>query len=301
MKVTVVIVSYNTAHLLPQCLDSVKSQKFSGKINVVIIDVGKDETEELIKKSYAWVDYISYPQNDGFGKANNLGMRKYYDQSDYFLILNPDTKLEQENLFKMVSFMETDKRVAILSCKLVLPNGKLDRGCKRGFPTPWKSMCRFLFLDRVFPKTKTFGGYNLTYLDENMTHEVDSVKGAYMLVRKSVINDVGMFDEDYWMYGEDLDWCYRMKQKNWKVVYHPGAKCIHYQGASSGLKKESKKITKASKKTQIKAIRAFHESMHIFYDKHYSNRYPWWVNRMVMFSVNIKMEIALLAAKIKKY
>lgn len=293
MQVTIIIVSYNTAHLLPQCLDSIKNQSYKGKIQTVVIDTGYDDTEKIVRKSYPGVDYIPYPQNDGFGKANNLGMKKYYNQTDYFLILNPDTKLAKGNIEKMEFYLEKHPKVSVVSSKLILPDGTFDRGCKRGFPTPWKSMGRFLFLDRLFPKSKLFGGYNLTYLDENGIHEVDSVKGAYMLIRKKALEEVGLFDEAYFMYGEDLDLCYRFKQKGWKVVYNSESYCIHYQGVSSGIKKGSHHLTKASKETRIRAIRAFHEAMHIFYHKHFRNRYPSLVNRLVMLTVNIKMEIAL--------
>ena len=297
--ISIIIVSYNTFHFLPQCLNSIKEQTFRGKIKVVLIDTGNDGTEKLVKNKYPWVVYIPYPQNDGFGKANNIGIKKYYDQTDYFLILNPDTKLAADNLEKMVNYLNKNPRVSVVSSKLILPNGKLDRGCKRGFPTPWKSMGRFLFLDRVFPKTKLFGGYNLTYLDENGIHEVDSVKGAYMLVRKKAIDEIGMFDESFFMYGEDLDWCYRFKQKGWKIVYNSESHCIHYQGVSSGIKKNSQEFTKASKETKLRAIRSFHEAMHIFYDKHYKERYNPLITKSVMITVNIKMEVALLLARIK--
>ncbi|OGB63602.1 hypothetical protein A2X44_01205 [candidate division CPR3 bacterium GWF2_35_18] len=299
MNVSIIIVSYNAVHFLPQCLDSVKNQTYKGRVKTVVIDTGNDGTETVVKQKYPWVYYIPYSKNDGFGKANNIGIKKYYDQTDYFLILNPDTKLASDNLEKMVSYLDKNSKVSVVSSKLILPDGKLDRGCKRGFPTPWKSMGRFLFLDRIFPRTKLFGGYNLTYLDEDGIHEVDSVKGAYMLVRKKAIDEVGMFDESFFMYGEDLDWCYRFKEKGWKIIYNSQSHCIHYQGISSGIKKNSHKLTKATKETKLRSIRAFHESMHIFYDKHYKKRYHPLVNKIVMASVNIKMEVALILAKVK--
>lgn len=298
--VSIIIVSYNAAHVLPQCLNSIKKQSYKGEINTVLIDTGNDETAQLMHQYYPHVDYISYSQNDGFGKANNIGIKKYYGETEFFLILNPDTNLAADNLTKMVKYLKDHPKVSVVSSKLILPDGRLDRGCKRGFPTPWRSLGRFLFLDRVFPKSKLFGGYNLTYLDENGIHEVDSVKGAYMLVRKEAITEVGMFDEAFFMYGEDLDWCYRFKQKGWKVVYNADTYCIHYQGVSSGIKKESRDLTKATLPHKIKMIKAFHESMHIFYDKHYKDKYPWWLNKMVMMTINLKMEIALMMARIKR-
>ncbi len=298
-ELTIVIVTYNSSHFLVSCLNSIQTQTYKGKINVVVVDTGDDDTAQTLNQSYPWVDYIPYPVNDGFGRANNLGIKKYYDQTNYFLILNPDTKLHHDNLEKMVDYLEKHLDVSVVSSKLVLPDGRLDKGCKRGFPTPWRSVGRFLFLDRVFPKSKMWGGYNLTYLDENGIHEVDSVKGAYMLVRKTAIDEVGLFDETFFMYGEDLDWCYRFRQKDWKVVYNPESQVIHYQGVSSGIKKESAKLTQASKETKERSIRAFHEAMHIFYHKHYEEKYPWIVNKMVMVSVNVKMEVALLLLRIR--
>ena len=159
--------------------------------------------------------------------------------------------------------METHEDIGILGCKVILPDNSLDKACRRSFPDFNVSFYRMTGLSHLFPKSKRFGRYNLTYLDENDTYEVDCVVGAFMMVRSKAIKDVGLLDEIFFMYGEDIDWCYRIKAANWKIIYYSDAKIIHYKGASS------------SKTQNIKLTYEFYRAMYIFYNKHYKDNYPW--------------------------
>ena len=159
--------------------------------------------------------------------------------------------------------MDTHEDVGALGCKVVLPDGKLDKACRRSFPTFSVSFYKMTGLSSLFPKNKRFGRYNLTYLSEDETYEVDCIVGAFMLVRSKTIQEVGLLDEIFFMYGEDIDWCYRIKAENWKIIYYSDAKIVHYKGASNN-RKQNKKLTYE-----------FYRAMYIFYNKHYKEGYPW--------------------------
>jgi len=182
--------------------------------------------------------------------------------SKYILLLNSDTKIINDCLEKCLKFMDTDKNIGALGCKVMLSNGSLDKACRRSYPNVKVSFYRMTGLSHIFPKSKRFNKYNLTYLDENGIYDVDCLSGAFMLLRSEVLSQVGFLDENFFMYGEDIDYCYRIKKNGWKVNYYGEAKVIHYKGASS-------------KKQESKLLYEFYKSMHIFYNKHYEKEYPW--------------------------
>ncbi len=166
-------------------------------------------------------------------------------------------------LEESMNYMDSNEDIGALGCKVVLPDNKLDKACRRSFPKFSVSFYKMTGLARIFPKNKRFGQYNLTYLSEDETYEVDCIVGAFMMVRSKTIQEVGLLDEIFFMYGEDIDWCYRIKASNWKIVYFSDAKIIHYKGASSS-KKQNKKLNYE-----------FYRAMYIFYNKHYKEGYPW--------------------------
>lgn len=169
--------------------------------------------------------------NLGFARANNLGAKQA--NGKYLLILNPDTLLQEDTLEKIIEFYETDFKLGAVTCKLVLPNGRLDLACRRSFPNPSVAVYRMLGFSKLFPKSKIFGKYNLTYLDENQSYEVESICGAFMFIKKDIFDKVNGFDEDYFMYGEDLDLCFRIKKAGYKIFYYSGTSTIHFKGEST--------------------------------------------------------------------
>ena len=218
--------------------------------------------EDFLKESEdGLIKFILNPENRGFAHANNLALKK--TQSEYVLLLNSDTVVLDNCLEASLNYMETHQDTGALGCKVVLPDNTLDKACRRSFPDFYVSFYRMTGLSRLFPKSKRFGRYNLTYLDEDETYEVDCVVGAFMLVRQKTIQEVGLLDETFFMYGEDIDWCYRIKAANWKIIYFSDAKIIHYKGASYS-KKQNKRLTYE-----------FYRAMYIFYNKHYKEGYPW--------------------------
>jgi O-antigen biosynthesis protein len=252
--ISIVIVNYNVRDHIDACLASIyKSNNEKYKIEIYVVDNNSiDGSSNFIRGKYPEVKLIDNNKNLGFSKANNLALKKV--TGNYVLILNPDTILEEGTFEKLIKFCEENKESGAVSSKLIQANGKLDMACKRSFPSFSVALPKILGLSRLFPKSKLFGKYNLTYLDENETHEVDAVCGAFMFIPKPVLDKSGIFDEDYFMYGEDLDLCYRIKQKGYKIYYYPEVKTIHLKGEST-------------RKSGIAYVNNFYGAMNIFVKK----------------------------------
>lgn len=286
MDVSIIIVSYNTKNLLADCIKSIKSTDNNLNVEIFVVDNNSsDATAEYIKKNFKQVNLIENKQNFGFSKANNQALK--IAKGKYVLILNPDTKLFKDTLKSMYDFMEKNTNVGISTCRVELASGELDRDCRRRFPTPWRAFTHFSGLSKIFPNSKTFDSYYMGYISDAKQHEIDSAVGAFMFTRKSAIEKVGLFDEDFFFYGEDLDWCWRFKEAGYKIFYTPGTKIIHYKGASSGMKKTTKDLTSASKESKKRALYESVHSMEIFYRKHYTPQYPFFVNWAVLLSFKL--------------
>ena len=287
MDLSIVIVSYNTKDFLKNCLESIKKTAKDFSYEIIVVDnASKDGSSEMVIKNFKDVMLISNKENFGFSKANNTGVKK--TSGRYVLFLNPDTVIYGNVLKKMIDFMDNQKQAGAATCKLVLPNGNIDDASHRGFPTPWNSFSHFSGLSKIFGKTKIFGGYNLEFLDLNKTHEIDSLAGAFMLVRRQAGVDVGWWDEDYFFYGEDLDFCYKLKEKDWKIYYVPEVSILHFKGVSGGIKKHSKHLSTADGETKKNATRERFRAMKVFYKKHYEKKYPWFITRLVYLGIYLK-------------
>lgn len=268
MDLSIIIVNYETYDLTKQTIKSVITQEQPFNYDIYLVDNGSTDgsierlQEDFLKESKdGTIKFILNPENRGFAHANNLALKK--TQAEYVLLLNSDTVVLDNCLEASLNYMETHQDTGALGCKVVLPDNTLDKACRRSFPDFYVSFYRMTGLSRLFPKSKRFGRYNLTYLDEDEIYEVDCVVGAFMLVRQKTIQEVGLLDETFFMYGEDIDWCYRIKAANWKIIYFSDAKIIHYKGASYS-KKQNKRLTYE-----------FYRAMYIFYNKHYKAGYPW--------------------------
>jgi hypothetical protein len=297
IDLSIIIVNYNSKEFLKNCLESIKNSQLNGlKIETIVVDNGsKDKSCELVSKKFPWAILLRNKKNAGFSKGNNLGLNKA--KGKYFLLLNPDTILSPKTLKVMVDFIADNPQVGISTCRLELEDGNLDWASHRGFPTPWASFTYFTKLDQLFSNLKLFSQYHLGFKDLHSIHEIDSPAGAFFLINKQVINDIGLFDEDFFLYGEDLDFAYRAKKKGWKVIYNPFTSATHYKGISSGIKGHSQKFTTADKNTKIKNMNHFYDAMRIFYKKHYQNKYPPLVNFLALLAIELKRKIALLGVK----
>lgn len=280
----IVIVNWNTKDLLRRCLQTVLASQGDFTFKVVLVDnASTDGTADMVRTEFPSVEVIASPTNGGFSYGNNLGLKAlgYHgkgkvdsDAPRYALLLNPDTEVPPDSLYGMVSFMDSRPDVGVAGPKLVLEDGSLDVACRRSFPTPMVSFYRFSGLSKLFPHNPRFGRYNMTFVDPDVELEVDSVVGAYMQVRQEAIRDVGLLDETFFMYGEDLDWAYRIKEAGWKVFYHPKVMVKHIKRASS----------RRSKKAQFE----FQRAMLIFYRKHYRRTTPLWLHLIVMLGLMLK-------------
>ena len=268
MDLSIIIVNYETFDLTLQTIKSVIDNDHPFEYDIYVVDnASKDGSIERLKEILfnefedGLIKFIVNNKNKGFAYANNVALNEI--TSKYVLLLNSDTVVVDNCLEDSLKYMKSHEDVGALGCKIVLPDNTLDKACRRSFPDFYVSFYRLTGLSYLFPKSKRFGRYNLTYLDDNGTYEVDCIVGAFMLVRSKVIKEVGPLDDTFFMYGEDIDWCYRIKAANLKIIYYGDAKIIHYKGASY------------SKKENIKLTYEFYRAMYIFYNKHYKEGYPW--------------------------
>jgi N-acetylglucosaminyl-diphospho-decaprenol L-rhamnosyltransferase len=279
----IVIVNYNTRDLLRDCLTSIyQSQGDFSYIVVVVDNASPDGSAAMVSAEFPQVDLISSQVNGGFAFANNLGLRRVGFAVDgapgpgaprYALLLNPDTVLLPTALSEMIAFMDEHPQAGAAGPKLVLQDGRLDLACRRAFPTPEVSFYRMVGLSKLFPRSRRFGRYNLTYADPDELIEVDSVVGAFMIVRREAIAQAGLLDETYFMYGEDLDWAYQMKANGWKILYNPAVTVTH--------------VKRAASRSSLKARVEFYRAMDVFYRKYYAAQTPFWLHWLVVVGVNI--------------
>ena len=282
-EISIVILNYNTKELTLDCLKSLKKVKGEVSFETIVCDNGSsDGSIEAIKEKYPEVRIIENGANLGFAKGNNAARRKA--TGNYVLFLNTDTIVYPGVLKKTWEYLQSNKDVAAVTCKLVLPDGSLDKDARRSFPTPWVSLTHLVLkLDRLFPKSFLFAKYWYGYISPDITHEVDVIQGAYLLVRKPVLDSVGWFDEDYFLDGEDIDLCWKIKQKGWKIIYFPEVSIKHLKGATKGKNKSTMK--KVPFKEKLKFRMSGVTSMEIFYRKRLWGKYPLALNYLVILGI----------------
>lgn len=282
-NLSVVILNYNSGDFLSRCLSFLDKNEKEVKLDIWVVDnVSSDDSIEKAKKVYPQAHYILNKENLGFSRGNNIALAQV--KSEYVLILNPDTEVLPGTLKYMVDYMESHPEVGASSCRVELADGSLDLASHRGFPTPWAAFLYYILKDDRL--------YHLSGQDLSKDHEVDGITGAFFFTRKTVLDKVGLFDEDYFMYAEDLDLCYRIKKAGYKIMYLPEVKIVHYKGVASGIKSHSQSITTASKDSKIKAFNAFYETMKIFYRKNLASHYPFFINWLVYLGINLKWTLA---------
>jgi GT2 family glycosyltransferase len=282
MRLSISIVNYNAGEHLLKCLESIDNVKKEAEIEIYIVDnASSDDSIAKAKQKFPKAHFIENSKNVGFGAAHNQVLRQI--KSGYILVLNPDVILEKGNIQPLLEFMESHSDVGAVTPKIVFDNGKLDLTAHRGFPTPLASFLYFLGNDSL---------YHLSNRNLAKIHEVDAITGAFFLTSAEVLQKVGYFDEDYFMYAEDIDLCYRIKQAGLKVMYIPDVQVLHFKGVSSGLKKHSQHLTTANLETKKRSLNHFYQTMKIFYDKHYKNKYPFFINWAVYFGIYARWWLA---------
>lgn len=278
-KISIIIVNFNGGEYLLQCLKSL----LDDQADIWVVDNASwDGSLKEARKKFPGINYLQNNENLGFSKANNLVLRKI--KTKYILLLNPDSEVLPGTIQYMVDYMEKNQDVGVATCKVEKEDGSLDPASHRGFPTPWVS-----FLYYVLGNDSL---YHLTNCNFSKPHEVDAISGAFFLTKKEVLDKVGLFDEDYFLYGEDLDLCFRIKEAGYKIMYVPEVKIIHYKGVTSGIKEHSQNISTATKKSKERAFNSFYETMIIFYKKHLESNYPFFINWLVYLGINLKWFLA---------
>jgi hypothetical protein len=295
----IVVVSYCTRDLLRDCLRSVYASEGDFTYEVCVVDnASSDGSAAMVAAEFPQAILIANEKNIGYPAANNQGLRAFgfpegadhgsaraprdagYPSPRFALLLNSDAEVPPDALATMLGFMADHPDAGVAGPKLVRPDGSLDLACRRSFPTPEISFYRMIGLSRLFPHSRRFGQYNLTYLDPNELTEVDSVMGAFMLVRGEAIQQVGLMDETFFMYGEDLDWAYRIKAAGWKIYYNPAVTVLYIKKAS----------TRQNPRAQIE----FYRAMDIFYRKHFAPQTPWWLHVMIIGVVSARLKLEQL-------
>ena len=280
MDVSIIIVNYNTYDLTSNAIKSVFHSKTTFKFEVILIDNNSsDYSIERLKDEFKNnVKFIENTANLGFAKANNQGIR--LAKGRYILLLNSDTTVEPDTLETMVHFMDNHPNVGAAGCKVLLPDGSLDKACRRGFPTPLTTFYYVSGLSKLFPKSRHFNSYHMEYLDEDEEYPVDCLVGAFLMVRREVIEQVGLLDERFFMYFEDTDWCYRIQQAGWINYYYPRTQITHYKRGSS-------------RGRPFRITYEFHRAMKLFYDKHYRHHYSFLVTLFMYTGIALKFALTV--------
>lgn len=256
MDISVIIVNYNVREFLNNALVSLLKALEGYSSEVFVVDNASDDGSiELIQQRFPQVHLIVNKSNVGFAKANNQALT--LATGKYLLLLNPDTIVQEDTFSKLIEFFSKNNTAGMVGCKILNPDGSLQLACRRSFPTPWTAFTKTFGLSSLFPKSKLFARYNLTYLDPDKPCEVDAISGSFMMMKREVFEKIGGLDETFFMYGEDLDLCYRIQQSGWKVFYVPATSIIHYKGEST-------------KRSDIDELKVFYTAMRLFVRKHHT-------------------------------
>ncbi len=305
MELSIIVLTYNAKEITLKMFPALRKavilfEEVTGKkAEILVIDnASTDGVLEEVKKRFS--DYIKIVPNDknlGFSKGNNLAVKSISKDSKYVLFLNPDVVLDNNTILETYNFALKQDNFGLVTCNLLLPNNEIDIDCHRAFPTVWNAFCYFTKLEKIFGKIipSIFGRYHMLNADFSKPHEIDACLGAYMLIDRKVGDKVKWWSEDYFLNGEDIDLCYKIKvQKGFKVFFYPQAKAYHFKGSSKGTKKVSKNFSKVSDETKNLQINSGIDAMRIFYKKFYASSKPEFLNKVVYLGMDILKRIRLI-------
>lgn len=289
MKLSVIIVSYNVEHFLAQCLISVEraianfsdqTPSAASQIDVFVVDnISVDGTCEMVKERFPWVSLIENSENVGFSKANNQAI--HISNAEYVLLLNPDTVIQEDTFTKCISFADENPKLGGMGVPMFDGSGTYLPESKRGIPTPWASLCRISGLFRLAPKSKNLNNYYAGHLSADENHKIDILSGAFMWMRKSALDEVGVLDEDFFMYGEDIDLSWRIVKGGWENHYFTGTRIIHYKGEST-------------KKGSLNYVSIFYKAMLIFAAKHFEGSQARSFNFLIRLAIYFRALISVV-------
>lgn len=280
MQLSIVIVNYNVKHFLEQCLNSVRKAVEGIDAEVFVVDNNSvDSSCTMVREKFPEVKLIDNKENLGFSRANNQAIR--LSTGKYVLLLNPDTVVEDDTFSKVLDFMEKTPDAGGLGVKMIDGKGNFLPESKRGLPTPDVAFYKIFGLSKFFPKSRIFGRYHLGFLDPDQVHEVDVLSGAFMLLRKTVLDRIGLLDEEFFMYGEDIDLSYRITKAGFRNYYFPGTRIIHYKGEST-------------KKGSLNYVLVFYNAMIIFARKHFSSKNARLLSFLIRLAIYFRALVAIL-------
>ncbi len=278
----VVVVSYQSRDLLRSCLASLRAHPPNGGVRIWVVDnASQDGTREMVRSEFPEVELVASETNLGFAVANNLVIRR--GRAPYVLALNPDTRVTPGSLDHMLELMESQRSIGVAGCRLELEDGTFDHAARRSFPTPIGALGHFTGIGRRSNAPAWLAQYRASSTESG---PVDAVNGAFMLMRRQALDEVGLFDEGYWMYMEDLDLCYRFAQAGWTTWYEPSVTVLHMKGASSGPFRS------------IRLNYAFHYGMYRFYRKHYAGQRNLLVNLAVYGAIGGKLGLSIVRSAV---
>lgn len=284
-QLTVIVVNYNVEYFLDQCLTSVRKASEGLNIETIVVDnASMDGSVEMLEKKYSDLHLILNRDNVGFSKANNQGIEMA--QGKYVLLLNPDTVVEESSFEKVIEYMDNHPDTGGMGVRMVDGRGNFLPESKRGLPKPMVAFYKIFGLSRIFPKSKRFGQYHLGHLSEFETAEIDILSGAFMLMRKDALDTIGLLDESFFMYGEDIDLSYRIQKGGYKNVYFPETTIIHYKGEST-------------KKSSVNYVFVFYRAMVIFAKKHFSGNNAWLFSFLINMAIYFRASLAIFTRFIK--
>lgn len=282
---SIVIVNYNVKDYLRQALSAIYQSQGDFAYEVFVVDnASVDGSVSMVKRNFPQVNLIASRKNLGFSGGNNLALKRANGR--YVLLLNPDAIVACDTLANMIEFMDENPDVGASGCKILNPDGTFQLNSRRSIPTIKISLAKLLRLDKLFPNSKKFARYNMTYFDPDESRDVEALMGAFFMVRREALEDVGLLDDTFFMYGEDLDWSYRFTKAGWKIWYYPKTTIVHHYRKSSSQK-------------PLQTAYVFHTAMAIFYNKHFASQKPFYVNAAVYWAIAFRMMIFLITASIR--
>ena len=285
MKLSVIIVNYNVRYYLEQCLLSVEKALCGVCGEVFVVDNNSsDDSVAYLKGRFPWVRYIENAQNVGFSCANNQAIREA--RGEYVLLLNPDTFVGESALRECIDFMDKTPKAGMCGVGMLKVDGSFAPESRRGIPTPFVAFCKMSGLGALFPKSRLFGRYYMQYLNKQSINPIEIVSGAFMFIRKEALDNVGLLDESFFMYGEDIDLSYRVLKAGYQNYYIP-THILHYKGEST-------------KKDSLKYVNAFHKAMVIFFKKHYAH-YSFVYSILITLTIVMKGVVSYCVQKMKSW
>lgn len=299
-NLAVIIVNYNTMELLRDCLESVyEANQPKGGLQVIVVDNGStDDSLEMVKKTFPEALIVANSENLGFAKANNIGV----DASDAqnLLFLNSDTIVKKLSLVKPLKYLKAHPSVGAITIKLLLKDGTIDYDNHRGFPTPWTAITKFSGLADIFPKSTLFNNYHLGKRNLDKIHQIPVAAGSFLMMPTKIFRQIGLWDESYFFYGEDIDLCFRINKAGYKIIYYPKVTTLHLRGATSGLRKENARSAVSSKENRLKVARASIDAWKIFYKKFYRQQYGFAITFLVISGMSVLGYFRLLKHRLRK-